>query len=131
MKGISVKGVTIAALVVLAVDIVGGLIIGVALVIINRQSESALSNTQIMILGILLADFSIILGGYVAARIAKVCYYKNAAVFGGIGFIIGIITSSQYPLWFNVSFLLSVFPAALLGGHLAKSFGKKINTATR
>jgi hypothetical protein len=63
------------------------------------------------------------LGGYLAARIAKAHHYVNAMVIGVMGIIIGILgaiaAGGEYPLWsFVIGFLL-VLPAALLGGRLA------------
>lgn len=128
MNGISIKGIVIALLAVIAGDIIGGIALGVGLSIATWPSKIDPMGTEMLVLGAIVGTITTIIGGYIAASIAKTCYYKNAAILGGVGAILGILMAGEYPLWFNVICFLSVFPAALLGGHLAKSSGKNMTS---
>jgi hypothetical protein len=130
VKGISIKGIIIAILVALMADIIGGIVLGFTIAITMGPSAATLDNTAFLT-GIIIVDIlTTFLAGYVAASIAKVCYYKNAAVVGGISILIGIFIPNDFPLWFNVIGFLYAVPAALLGGHLAKLSGNKMPSAT-
>jgi hypothetical protein len=59
-------------------------------------------------------------GGYIAARVARKEIYLNSGIIGILGIVLGVMLAARYPIWFNVSGFLTVVPAALAGGHLAK-----------
>lgn len=59
------------------------------------------------------------LGGYVAARVAKKELYLNAGLVGVFSLLVGLLSGSQGPIWFNVAGYLLVIPAALYGGYFA------------
>lgn len=62
-----------------------------------------------------------VLGGYIAARVAKKDIYLNAALVGLVGALVTLLSlDGAYPIWFNVGGLLLVIPATLFGAQLAK-----------
>jgi hypothetical protein len=70
------------------------------------------------------STLSTVVGGYIAARVAKEAIYLNSGMFGVIGISIGLLVggeylSGEYPLWFTVLGYISITPSALLGGYLA------------
>ncbi|THF63291.1 hypothetical protein [Pseudothauera rhizosphaerae] len=117
MSGISIKAVLIAAIVVLFADVIAAFGLSFAL----GQPLGVPPNTKFFIGSIVLGTLTTILGGYVAARIAKKRLYVNAGVVGGLGILIGLLPAQDNPLWFNIICFLTVVPAAILGGYLAKS----------
>jgi len=119
MRGISIKGIVIAIAAVLVVDIVAGIALTIALS--KGQPEAALVVSTPFLLGSLIfGTLSTVLGGYIAARVAKAHHYINSAILGGLGLLVGLLAAGEYPLWFNAAGFFSVLPAALLGGQLAK-----------
>jgi hypothetical protein len=131
MTKISIKGVILGIVVALILDIIAafvmGAIVGVSLFkegMTQQQLKEAVV-AVILSTGFLLGSgifgmLSTILGGYIAAQVAKNNYYMNAAVIGVLGILVNALTCTDYPLWFNSSVVLLVLPAALLGGHLAR-----------
>ena len=89
-----------------------------------EQIEQALSAMTLsdgyLICTLISGTLTTILGGYLAARIAKIYPYFNAAAFGVVAIAIGCILSNDAPLWFDIIGYLSTLPAAIYGGHLAK-----------
>ena len=119
MQGLSIKGIAVATIIVLLADVIAAIALTVALG--NGQPTAALAASTSFLLGsAVFGTLSTVLGGYVAARIAKTRYYANAGVIAGLGILIGVLTAKEYPFWFNVVGFILVLPAALLGGHLAK-----------
>jgi hypothetical protein len=123
MEGISIKGIVIANIVILFADVVAG--IGLTLVLGSDafKSEEAITaltaSTPFLLGSLVLGTLSVVLGGFVAARIAKTKHYANAGVVGAIGIVLGVFLAGESPLWFNAIAFLLIIPAALLGGHLA------------
>jgi len=131
MIKISIKGVILAIVVVLILDIIAGIVTGAIFgslsfkegMTMQQMNEAAVAVTHTtgFLLGIVVFEtLSTILGGYIAAQVAKNNYYMNAAVIGVLGILLNALTCTDYPLWFNSSVVLLVLPAALLGGYLAR-----------
>lgn len=131
MPSISIRAVILASLAVLGVDIMSGMLLN--LLFGGPAFDSGMSDEQIraayqvllqdvryLTLGLILGTASTVLGGYLAARLARSVPYFNALAFGVLGLLIGMIGSGDLPIWFKIIGLLSTLPAALLGGHLAK-----------
>lgn len=131
MPTISVRAVILACVAVLGVDILSGILLtrmfgGPALDsgLSDEQLRSAyqvlMQDVRYLTLGLVLGTASTVLGGYLAARLARSVPYFNALAFGVLGLLISAIGSGSVPMWFKVVGLLLTLPAALLGGHLAK-----------
>jgi hypothetical protein len=120
MNGINIKGTILAIVVMLIADTISG---GVLLLFLrNGESVHDLVRTTPFLVGsVILGTLSTALGGYIAARFAKIRPYANAVVIGIVGIFIGIFTIERYPLWFNLVGFITVLPAALLGAHIAAS----------
>jgi hypothetical protein len=63
-----------------------------------------------------------ITGCYIAASLAPNCPMFHALTLGGIGFVIGILSSfamsKDLPVWFSVLMVALALPCAWLGGKL-------------
>jgi len=132
MNRVSFKGIVLAALLVLVLDTIAGIGMmvfmgGSALKggMTEQQTNEAIAaltlSTNFLLGSVILGTLATIVGGYVAARIAKKEPYLNAGVIGVLGIVLGVLLAKNYPLWFNVLGFVLVLPAALLGGHLARS----------
>lgn len=132
MNRINFKGIILAALFVLILDTISGIVMIVFMgggslqegMTAEQMSDAIAAvtlGTNFLFGSLVLGSLSTIAGGYVAARIAKKEFYLNAGAIGVLGIIFGVLLASNYPFWFNVLGFLSALPAALLGGHLARS----------
>ena len=131
MNRVSFKGIVLAALVVLVLDTIAGL--GMAVFMgdssllegNDQQTKDAIEaltlSTNFLLGSVIFGTLATIVGGYVAGRIGKTAPYLNAGIIGVLGIVFGLLLNKDYPLWFNVAGFVSVLPAALLGGHLARS----------
>lgn len=130
MAKVSIKGIIIGMFVSLLLDFVGGIGIMIGFggaSLFERPPEeleiamAAFAHSlpyliACMIFGLL----STVLGGYLAARIAKKEPYINSGLLGAVGIAIGLFLAEGLPLWFNAASFLLTIPVALLGGHVAK-----------
>jgi hypothetical protein len=80
-----------------------------------------------LLANLLLGTFSTVLGGYIAARIAKSLPLFNACAVGVVGIAAAILLGGQSdsPWWFNAVGYLTTIPAAIVGGWLARRESKK------
>jgi len=130
MKEISGKAVLIAIVLVMAADLAIGL--GLLVVLGSGTFRSGMSDQELLewldavtlgtpnlLATALLGTLSTVMGGYVAARLAKRAPYLNASMVAALGVLIGVATAKDYPLWFNLVGFGLVLPAALPGGHIA------------
>jgi hypothetical protein len=131
MSGISIKAVALAILAVLGVDVIAGLMLashfgGEAFRnAVTDQQIAAVSQTLLADRGYLTAILvqgtaSTVLGGYLAARLARVVPYFNALAFGVVSLALGAAMSGDVPAWFRVIGLSLTIPAALAGAYLWK-----------
>lgn len=119
MRSISIKGLVFGVLAIFVIDLVGG-ITGIFLFAKDMSEESLTlvsKNQNFLVWSLFVGTFSIVVGGFIAAKIGKLAPYKNAAVIGALGVAIGILMGVEAPLWFDVAAYLTVVPAALLGGY--------------
>lgn len=119
MRSISIKGLVFGVLAIFVIDLVGG-ITGIFLFAKDMSEESLTlvsKNQNFLVWSLFVGTFSIVVGGFIAAKIGKLAPYKNAAVIGALGVAIGILMGVEAPLWFDVTAYLTVVPAALLGGY--------------
>lgn len=131
MHNISVRAVILASLAVFGVDIVtnfllislfGGPTFSAELSEeqMRRAFQVLFQDARYLTFALILGTASTVLGGYLAARLARAVPYFNALAFGVLGLTVSMLTSGELPMWFKiVGFGLTV-PAALLGGHIAK-----------
>ena len=132
MKRISIKGIALGAIATIILD----LIVAVVLMIIfgghvfksgmpAQQMAEALTavarGNDFLIASLILGTLTTVVGGYIAARIAKKEIYLNSGIVGLIGMVLGVFLGGQSPMWFNAAGFLTTVPAALVGGYLAKS----------
>lgn len=131
MPNISIRAVILATLAVLGIDILSGTALtqmfggpgwGTELSKeeIRRAYQVLMQDVRYVALGLLLGTASTVLGGYLAARLARSMPYYNALAFGVLGILVNLIGSGEVPAWVNIVALGLALPAALLGGHIAK-----------
>ena len=131
MWGISIKAVVLASLAVIGIDIVSGIVLAAvfggpslsAEMTDEQLREAAAAMAQqpgYLTAALILGTASTVLGGYLAARLARTVPYFNALAFGVLGAVLGLLTSSELPTWFRVVGLGLTVPAALVGAYLAK-----------
>lgn len=131
MQNISIRAVILATLAVLGIDIMSGMLLtqmfggpgwGTELSSedIRRAYQVLMQDVRYVTLGLLLGTASTVLGGYLAARLARSMPYYNALAFGLLGILISMIGSGDLPTWVKVVGLGLSLPAAVLGGHIAK-----------
>lgn len=133
MGKLSIKGILIAFVVMLVIDLLAGL----ALLAIAMGSEGSslqalpsaeqqaaieaiLQTSAYLVASLVVGLMTTAIGGYLAARIAKHDFHLNAAVFGVVGVVFGLLFAGSFPVWFNVAAFVLNVPAALLGGNVAK-----------
>lgn len=132
MNKVSLKGIVIAGLMVVALDTIAGMAMmaimggnGFKEGMTGQEANDAMAavtlSARFLLGSLILGTLSTMVGGYVAARVAKNEPYLNAGIIGVLGILLGVLSAKDYPLWFNVSGFLFVLPAALLGGHFAKA----------
>ena len=129
MKRVSIKALILGTLITVGIDTRAGMVMVATLgkssldptVPIEQSIAAFIHRTDMLIFSLIIGTLSTMLAGYAAARIAKQAIYLNSGLLGIIGVIIGLFSAGMYPAWFNVLGFLTVIPAALLGGHLAKN----------
>lgn len=131
MGRVSIKGVLLGILADIGASVAAGMILlplfadsGVSEQMsaedIDEMIKQITQNGWFLISNFIVGLSCSVLGGYVAARVAKQEIYLNAGLVGLFGVLIGSLNlSSEYPIWFNLGGLLLVIPAALLGAQLA------------
>lgn len=131
MHNISVRAVILASLAVFGIDIVTGFLLinlfggpSFGSGMTDEQMRAALQvlfqDARYLTFALICGTASTVLGGYLAARLARAVPYFNALAFGLLGLTVGVLTSGDVPTWFKVMGFTLTVPAALLGGHLAK-----------
>lgn len=90
---------------------------------VMAAANSLGQNNDYLLTSLFLGTFSTVLGGYIAARLAKNLPLFNACAVGVVGIAIGILLCEQSdsPGWFNALGYLSTIPAAIVGGWLARN----------
>jgi len=137
VKRVNIRAVLVGSLVMLALDILTGItsftfFAGDSLTSGATQDEiSAVAkvieqNSDYLLASLLLGTFSTVLGGYLAARIAKNLPLFNACAVGVVGIAAAILLGGQSdgPWWFSAFGYISTIPAAIVGGWLARRESK-------
>lgn len=131
MRGINIRAIIIASLAVIGVDaistfllisLLGGPAFDASLPDeqINAAMQVLLRNPRYLTSALIFGTASTVLGGFLAARLARTVPYFNALAFGLVGLTLSVITVSDVPAWFQIIGFGVTLPAALLGGHVAK-----------
>ena len=131
MNRVSPKALLISLAIMLALDTLGGMILTIFFASQSLHENTTPEQTRATVeamnqsSGFLLSalaygTITTILGGYLAARLAKRLPYFNAGALGLASVAVGILLSGSSPLWFDMVGFFVTLPAALFGGHLAK-----------
>lgn len=131
MYNISVRAVVLASLAVFGVNIIVGFILinlfggpSFGSGMTDEQMRAALQvlfqDARYLTYALICGTASTVLGGYLAARLARTVPYFNALAFGVLTLTVDLLTAGDVPTWFKVMGFGLTLPAALLGGHIAK-----------
>lgn len=131
MHNISVRAVLLASLAVFGIDIISGFLLinlfggptlgsGMSDQQMRQALQVLFQDARYLTFALICGTASTVIGGYLAARLARAVPYFNALAFGVLGLTVSILTSGDLPTWFKVMGYGLTLPAALLGGHLAK-----------
>ena len=131
MPNISIRAVILASLAVFGIDIVANFLLislfggptfdsGMSDEQIRRALQVLFQDARYLTFALIFGTASTVVGGYLAARLARAVPYFNALAFGVLGLTVSLLTSGDLPTWFKIIGFGLTLPAALLGGHLAK-----------
>ena len=134
MQRFNIRAVFVGSLLMLAVDFLSSILLfsvfgGEALTAGATQDEITAvgkiieQNDGYLLAGMLLGTFSTVLGGYIAARMAKHLPLFNAFAVGVVGIAAAVLLgggSSERPEWFSAFGYISTIPAAIVGGWLTR-----------
>jgi hypothetical protein len=131
MHNISIRAVVLASLAVFGIDIVSNFVLislfggptfgsGMSEEQMRRAFQVLFQDSRYLTFALIFGTASTVLGGYLAARLARAVPYFNALAFGVLGLIVGMLTSGDLPTWFKIIGFGLTVPAAVLGGHIAK-----------
>lgn len=131
MHNINIRAVIMASLAVFGVDIVSSFILiylfggptfgsGMSEEEIRSALQVLFQDVRYLALALISGTASTVLGGYLAARLARAVPYFNALAFGVLGLTVSMLLGGDFPTWFKVMAFGITLPAALLGGHIAK-----------
>ena len=119
MEHISIKGIIIAIIITLILDTIGAFA-GIAL-FAESLTEEAISDLEIqtnfLLYALVIGLLTTVIGGYVSAKYGKLAPYRNSAIFGFVGIVIGLMLATFDPMWFDIAGFVTVIPAAMLGGY--------------
>lgn len=131
MHNISIRAVILASLAVFGIDIVWNYLLinlfggptfgsGMSEEQTRRAYQVLFQDARYLTIALIFGTSTTVLGGYLAARLARAVPYFNALAFGVLGLLVNLLASVDVPIWFKIIGFGSTVPAALLGGHIAK-----------
>ena len=133
MKRFSAKAIVFGALVMIALDLLTGVVsyflfggdalrAGATQDEIRAVAELLRQNDGYLLTALVFGTLTTVLGGYVTARLARQVPLLNACALGVLGIGIGIVMGGpgQNPLWFDAIGTLAIVPAAIAGGFLGR-----------
>lgn len=132
MRHLNLKAVLAGTVLGLLIDVLTGLLLttllapaelrpGMPAEEMRRVVAEVTRGTPFLLAGLVLGTLSTVVAAYVSARMARRLPYMHAAAVGVLGLLLGLLLGDDtLPLWFDALGQLSILPAALVGGHLAK-----------
>ncbi len=124
------KAIIIAMLLSLLLDVVGGAVLmtlfatglteGMSPEQVSAATQVVLQDNGFLLASLLYGTATTALGGYIAARLARAYPYFNALAIALLGMALGLVLASDTPGWYDAVGYLTIVPAALLGGSLAR-----------
>ena len=127
---IDIRAIVLATLAVFGIDFITGIVlfsVFTAEQIANASDEQVRAAALALArdpgylrAALILGTASTVVGGFLVARIARRIPYFNALAYGGIGMLLGTLTTGEFPAWFRVVGIGLTVPAALLGAYLAR-----------
>lgn len=87
---------------------------------LETQLIGLLDGTTYRILSLIVGLGFTMMGGYLAGRIAKSGEYFHSGAVGLLNVFFGLFFIGMYFTWYSVIAFLLVFPAAIIGGDMAR-----------
>lgn len=87
---------------------------------LETQLIGLLDGTTYRILSLIVGLGFTMMGGYLAGRIAKNGEYFHSGAVGLLNVFFGLFFIGMYFTWYSVIAFLLVFPAAIIGGDMAR-----------
>ena len=87
---------------------------------LETQLIGLLDGTTYRILSLIVGLGFTMMGGYLAGRIAKSGEYFHSGAVGLLNVFFGLFFIGMYFSWYSVIAFLLVFPAAIIGGDMAR-----------
>lgn len=98
----------------------------------DEISAQLSGNPQVLLWGVVMGLLASVLGGVVAARIARYRELMHAACAGGVGLVVSTVSAVLSPVvlptWYVITGYGLVVPAAALGGWFAKTWNDRTRT---
>lgn len=132
MKNFNIKAILIGLVTLIVLDGVSAVLLAAALAGgFDGEAMRALNGgTLFLILRTLVGVLSIMVGGYVLAKIAKTSIYLNAAIAGAVSLLLTVLSyDGSLPAWFNIVGFIFPFPATLLGAYFVARVSQHLNSA--
>ena len=133
MTRFSVKAIAVGALVMIALDLLTGVVsymvfgddalqAGATPQDIRAMAELLQQNDAYLVTALVFGIATTVLGGYVTARLARQVPLLNACALGIVGVLLGLSLSgpADSPVWFNAIGYIAIVPAAIFGGYLGR-----------
>jgi hypothetical protein len=126
MNKISVKGLIVAVVVAVALDLAWSVALLVYIsggsadkTVVAAAVETYKQDNTYLAISLVLGMLTTVLGGYIVGRMAKTAKLFNAVLLGCIGLVFNAFTVADVPLWFNFLNFTLLVPAAIYGATLA------------
>lgn len=130
MNRINPKALVVGTLLVLALSVFAGVVLvsvqGMLLAMEGQSEEqifqalTEITDDEVyLVWSIVLGGLASVLGGYVAARVAKAFPYFNGLAVGVLSTLIGVVFWDDLPLWLILVDIVATPACCVLGAHLA------------
>ena len=120
MENISIKGLVIALIVAVALDLVGGML-AIPLFATEFTEEGIdllFQQNNVLLYALAVGTFSTFIGGLICAKFGDLAPVKNAMIFSAIGVVSSLAMATYDPAWLDIVGCLLIIPAAILGAKI-------------
>jgi len=132
MNRLHPQAIATAMIISLALDVVGGVVlVGMFGSVFGGRIESNMTpeqveaairqitgTTEFLMTSLVYGMGTTLIGGYIAARLARSHPYFNALAVGVAGIVISLLLADDTPWWFDLLGFVMTLPVAVAGGHL-------------
>jgi hypothetical protein len=87
---------------------------------VQKAIGTIFENGSFVLASFVCGTITTILGGYLAARLAKGFPYYNGLAIGVVGVVYVLFFAGDGPLWYTIVGVLLTIPLAIFGAHIAR-----------